>query len=230
MDNEDEEDRVDRAYKIILLGDSEVGKTSLINRYLRDNFIFETMKTIGVETYNKIIDVFNEKINLIFWDSSGQEINRGILTLFYRKAAAVVLIYDVTKRSSFESLKRWIEELERYSNVKDSIKIMIGNKIDLHREVSLDEGATFARKHNMAYLETSAKDNTNVANAFESIAVKISENRASLMLLLNETSPEDKSPTKPVRPITHNPSKIRRERKRGIMKRIFCFCTRDSTV
>ena len=224
MDSKEEED-VDRGYKIVLLGDSEVGKTSLINRYLRDNFIVETIKTLSVEISNKLIDVFGPIIELALWDSSGQEIYRGILTQLYRKAAAVVLIYDVANRSSFESLKRWIEELARYSSVKDAVKVIIGNKIDLNREVSLDEGTAFAKKHNMEYLETSAKDSIDVAKAFEFVAFEILEKRASLQL--NTPSPEEEKSSKriiPRKPRTNGKNKP------GTMNKICFCCSSDTTI
>lgn len=228
METEYDEDEVDRAYKIIVLGSSAVGKTSLINRFLKENFIFETMKTIGVETYNKVIEVFGLKINLIFWDTSGQVIYRQVLPSFYSRAAGVIIVFDVSNRQTFEDLKIWLDELKRHSNVREAIKVLIGNKIDCERQVSTEEASAFAKKYDLAYLESSAKDDINVKKAFEYIAQKISENRESLMLYLHKESGQPRMEGEGGKPIAPKPKT--KPKQKGFFQRIFCFCSRDHSL
>lgn len=228
METDYDEEEVDRAYKIIILGNSAVGKTSLINRFLKENFIFETMKTIGIETYNKVVEVCGLKINLIFWDTSGQVIYRQVLPSFYSRASGVIIVFDVSNRQTFEDLKIWLDEIKRHSNVRDAIKVLIGNKIDCERQVSTEEASAFAKKYDLAYLESSAKDDINVQKSFEYIAKKISKNRESLMQYLrkeNEQPRMEKGKGKQIMP-KHKP----KPKQKGFFQRIFCFCSRDHSI
>nr|AFY09909.1 small GTP-binding protein Rab1b [Babesia sp. BQ1/Lintan] len=162
----------DHLFKIIIIGDSGAGKSSLLLRFADDTYSESYMSTIGVDFKIKTVKIDNATIKLQIWDTAGQERFRTITSTYYRGAHGIITVYDVTSRVSFESVKKtWLTDIEKYSNANIT-KILIGNKIDLEdqRAVTTDEAREFATQHNMDYIEASAKTAQNVEKAFESIA------------------------------------------------------------
>lgn len=154
-------------YKILLIGDANTGKTSILNVYKNDMFYENEVSTIGVEFMIKYIDFNGEKIKLQIWDTAGQERFKSITSSYYRGSDGVIMIFDISNRQSFINIKKWIHEIDKYTD-NNLQKILIGNKFDLNykREVSYEESAEFADKLGINYFETSAKDNVNIENIF----------------------------------------------------------------
>lgn len=158
----------DYLFKIVLVGDSGVGKSNLLSRFTHDEFSRESRSTIGVEFASKSVTHDGKVLKAQIWDTAGQERYRAMAGTYYRGAVGALLVYDMSKRDSFECLERWLEELN--DNTDGNVAIMlIGNKSDLQdrRAVSREEAAAFAEKHGLAKcLETSALDASNVEAAF----------------------------------------------------------------
>ena len=163
--------------KILLIGDSFVGKTSLLLKYCDGQFPEAHMATIGVEFKDKIINVGKWKVRLQIWDTSGQERFRSITQNFYRNADGILFVYDVTNRESFSHIKDWLMD----SQVEDSDikRILVGNKIDLEdkRAIDAEKMNSFAESKKMKCFETRAKSGENVENIFKEISLLILENK-----------------------------------------------------
>ncbi|KAK3099744.1 hypothetical protein FSP39_008917 [Pinctada imbricata] len=160
-----------RIFKIIVIGDSNVGKTCLTYRFCSGKFPDKTEATIGVDFRERTIDVDNEQIKLQLWDTAGQErFRKSMVQHYYRNVHAVVFVYDVTKVSSFESMPGWIEECDRHNLNKEIPRILVGNKCDMSNRVAVNTNMAqkFADSHNMPLFETSAKDDEK-ANHVEAI-------------------------------------------------------------
>ena len=163
--------------KILLVGDSAVGKTTLILKYVDGKFSDSHITTIGVEYKDKEITVNNRKINLQIWDTSGQERYRSITKNFYRNAHGIIFVFDVTNQTSFDHLKDWLNSSNECDI--DFKKIIVGNKIDLNdRVVNKETMEFFAEKNQIKKsFETSAKDGTNVDLIFKEMAELILANK-----------------------------------------------------
>src|SRR3990167_3834873 len=162
---------MDNSYKILLIGDTNVGKTSLILRFAEDKF----SPGQGVVDYKaKSIKVGGKTVELQLWDTAGQERFRTITASYYRGAQGVVVVYDITNKESFSNIPMWLEEVEKYTDGSVN-KYLVGNKSDLNREivVNTDTGKELATKHNLPFIETSAKDDVNVKNLFSTLGEKI---------------------------------------------------------
>uniref|UniRef100_A0A8B9FHH9 small monomeric GTPase n=1 Tax=Amazona collaria TaxID=241587 RepID=A0A8B9FHH9_9PSIT len=139
--------------KILIIGESGVGKSSLLLRFTDDTFDPELAATIGVDFKVKTISVDGNKAKLAIWDTAGQERFRTLTPSYYRGAQGVILVYDVTRRDTFVKLDNWLNELETYCTRNDIVKMLVGNKIDKeNREVDRNEGLKFARKHSMLFI------------------------------------------------------------------------------
>ena len=167
-------------YKIILLGDSGVGKTAIINRYCKELFSNDMDPTIGVNFQAKYIEVNGKTIKLAIWDTAGQEKFRTITRQFYRKVDGAILVYDITDRQSLINLEEvWIPELN--ANVSQGCQLMlVGNKSDLKDDPSLqdkivpkEDGENVARKNATLFVEASAKNSDNVKNLFEELVQRL---------------------------------------------------------
>lgn len=160
--------------KILLIGNSGVGKSCLLMRYVENNFTTNFFNTIGVDFKMKTVPIGDKDVKLQIWDTAGQERFRTITCNYYRGAHGVVIVYDITDRDSFESVKNWMIEIEKYAQ-ENVNKLLIGNKCDLtaKRQVAHDEGAELARQLRIDFLETSAKDVTNVEMLFRNMAESI---------------------------------------------------------
>ena len=157
----------DMLFKVLLAGNTSVGKSSLFLRFVDKIWNDAFVPTIGVDFKIKTLNINNKNIKLQIWDTAGQERFRTIISSYYRGAHGILLIFDVTETESFESLKNWLIEIEKNTN-KNVIKLLIGNKCDLDekRVISFDKGKDFAEQYNMKYIETSAKTDLNVTEAF----------------------------------------------------------------
>jgi Ras-related protein Rab-8A len=157
--------------KLLLIGESGVGKTCLLLRYANESFSPTFITTIGIDFKIKNIQVDNKRIKLQIWDTAGQERFRTITTSYFRGAQGILLVYDVTDRHSFIAIKTWSQQIKLHADSEVN-KILLGNKCDQkeHRQVSYEEGESLAKSQNMKFFETSAKTDINVEEAFLSIA------------------------------------------------------------
>ena len=158
-------------FKILLLGDSGVGKSCIIIRYIENNFSTNLMNSIGVDFKLKNIQIDNKNIKLQIWDTAGQERFRTITTSYYKGAHAILIVFDLTDRESFEHVRNWMADIDKFA--KEGVyRILVGNKCDLEnsRKVRKEEGNEIANKYGIKYIETSAKETTNIDDLFESTA------------------------------------------------------------
>jgi len=164
----------DYLLKLLLIGDSGVGKSCLLYRFSDDEYSTTYISTIGVDFKIKTYDVDDKVVKLQIWDTAGQERFKAITTSFYRGAHGIVVVYDVSSRATFVNIKSWLYEVDRYA-VGAVCKMIIGNKCDMaeHREVSYDEAKEFCDFLGIEYVETSAKENVNVHDAFNSLTKRI---------------------------------------------------------
>jgi small GTP-binding protein len=150
-------------FKIVLIGDSGVGKTNLFSQFTRRHFNAESKSTIGVEFATKTLEIDGKNVKAQIWDTAGQERYRAITSACYRGAMGTMLLYDITTSATFASVPRWLQEL-RENAEPNTILMLIGNKSDLadDRAVSTQEGVGFSKSQNVLFLETFAKDASNV--------------------------------------------------------------------
>ena len=175
-------------YKVILVGDSGVGKTCLLSMYVK-GIIEQTIPTIAVEFCTKEIELYDgTKIKVQLWDTAGEERFKSLAMTYYRKANGILLLFDVTKKSSFMACKNYLEEV-RINSDKKCVIYLVGNKIDLanEREITKEEAENFAKKENIKYIETSAVKNMKVNEAFTSLLnsmyqVKKEDDKSKLFL------------------------------------------------
>jgi len=159
--------------QLIIVGDSIVGKTSILVQYTENKFNDNTISTAGIDYYIKTENLNGTPVQIKIWDTAGQERYQSQTNSFFKNSEGVILVYDVTNPETFDNLKNWLNSIN--SNTKDSNlkKIIIGNKIDLKREVSKDEAESFAKQHNVGYFETSAKLNKNIADSIRFLAQEV---------------------------------------------------------
>jgi small GTP-binding protein len=163
----------DFLFKFILVGDSGVGKTALVTRFINHTFLEASAGTVGVEFRTGVMELDGKVVKIQIWDTAGQERYRSLITSYYRGAACAFIVYDVTYSLSFMSVTRWLEQLKVYCPPDCAISI-IGNKKDLEEEraVFTEQGAKLAAVNGLSFLETSAKASDNVANAFANAVSK----------------------------------------------------------
>lgn len=168
-------------FKVILIGDSTVGKTGLYTRYLFDEYRDGARTTLGVEFNVRDIQIQDKSIHLEVWDTAGQERYRGVSKLFYKNAVGLVVVYDITNRDSFTNLNRWISDAQQLVE-PHACMLLVGNKSDLEiqREVSMEEGLRKAQELGCKFVETSAKDSINIVSAFHDLASDIFEKAKNL--------------------------------------------------
>lgn len=164
----------DYLYKVVIIGDSGVGKSNLLTRWTRNEFNLESKSTIGVEFTTRTIQIEGKNIKVQIVDTAGQERFQAITSIYYRGAVGALVVYDITKYTSFKNTEKWLREL--HNNTNENICVMlVGNKMDLAnlREVSADEAKGFAQARGLSFIETSALDNTNIELCFQTILHEI---------------------------------------------------------
>ena len=157
-------------FKVLLIGNSNVGKSSLFLKFVDDIWNDTFVPTIGVDFKIKTFEIDSSKIKMQIWDTAGQERFKNIIASYYRGAHGILLLYDVTDKDSFKNLSNWLIEIEKNSS-KNVIKVLIGNKTDLEdkRVISQNQGKDFADTYGLKFIETSVKKNINVKEAFETL-------------------------------------------------------------
>jgi len=164
------EGEIDYIFKILLIGDSGVGKSNILLRFTRDSFVQDSKSTVGVDFGTRVMDIQGKKLNAQIWDTAGQERYQAITAFQYRGAVGALLVYDITKRESFVNTREWLKKAREFGD--DQIIIsLIGNKCDLNhvRAVTTEEAKDFAVANKLLFIETSALDATNIDAAFEEL-------------------------------------------------------------
>ena len=166
--------------KIILIGDSGVGKTNIMSKFLKNQFMEESKATIGVEFGSKLFNHEGHKIKAQIWDTAGQEKYKAITGAYYKGSKGALVVYDITQKKSFENIEKWVNDLKVAGDPKITI-ILIGNKSDLEdkRQVLKDQGEEKARSFGCAFLETSAYSGDNIGKAFNLMIKEIYEKLSS---------------------------------------------------
>ncbi|CAL9244207.1 P-loop containing nucleoside triphosphate hydrolase [Arabidopsis thaliana x Arabidopsis arenosa] len=164
----------DYLFKIVLIGDSGVGKSNILSRFTRNEFCLESKSTIGVEFATRTLQVEGKTVKAQIWDTAGQERYRAITSAYYRGAVGALLVYDITKRQTFDNVLRWLRELRDHAD-SNIVIMMAGNKADLNhlRSVAEEDGQTLAETEGLSFLETSALEATNVEKAFQTVLAEI---------------------------------------------------------
>jgi len=192
----------DMIFKLILIGDSAVGKTNILSKFLEDRFDKDSKATVGVEFGTKNFEIDNLIVKAQIWDTAGQERYRSITSAYYKGAKGCLIVYDITRKATFESVDRWIADVKGSSDNKLSI-ILLGNKCDdeNERKVSREEGEEKAKYHNVAFLETSALNGTNIEKAFQELINDVYHNnkgdfKKDVNLLLDDKGMDISEPKK----------------------------------
>ena len=161
-------------FKIVLIGDTSVGKTNILSKYLTDEFDPESKATVGVEFGTKNFKIENNIVKVQIWDTAGQERYRSITNAYYKGAKGALLVYDITNKKSFDNLDKWISDLKTNGDEKISI-VLLGNKSDLEsqRVISTEEGKNKAELFKFAFMETSALNGSNIEKAFDELIKEV---------------------------------------------------------
>ncbi|KAG9447954.1 hypothetical protein H6P81_014082 [Aristolochia fimbriata] len=183
----EEEEGEEYLFKIVIIGDSAVGKSNLLSRYARNEFNLHSKATIGVEFQTQSMDINGKEVKAQIWDTAGQERFRAVTSAYYRGAVGALIVYDISRRTTFESVQRWLDELNTHSDTTVA-RMLVGNKCDLEniRDVTVEEGKALAESEGLFFMETSALDATNVKTAFE-IVIKEIYNNVSRKVLNSES-------------------------------------------
>ncbi|XP_058093482.1 ras-related protein RGP1-like [Magnolia sinica] len=165
---------MDYIFKMVVIGDSGVGKSQLLERFSKNEFNIECRATVGVEFQTKSIFIEEKLIKAQIWDTAGQERYRAITSTYYRGALGALIVYDITNFPSFQQVPRWLNDLRAYAHPNAAI-MLVGNKSDLDsmRSVPTEDGRKYAEKEGLLFLETSALDSTNVEKAFTMVLEQI---------------------------------------------------------
>ena len=167
----------DFLFKILLIGDSGVGKSSILMRYTDDEYKHEYISTIGVDFKIKTITNCDKIIKLQLWDTAGQERFQTITSSYYRGAQGIIIVYDITCKDSFENVKKWLQQIDNYTN-GEVFKILVGNKVDLENKRKVDKIRVqqFCQENNIYHIETSAKDSNNIKKMFLYLSENLMKN------------------------------------------------------
>lgn len=178
--------KIDYVFKVVLIGDSAVGKSQLLARFARNEFSVDSKATIGVEFQTKTLVIDQKTVKAQIWDTAGQERYRAVTSAYYRGAVGAMLVYDMTKRQSFDHIARWLDELRGHAD-KNIVIMLIGNKCDLAslRAVPVEDAKEFAERENLFFMETSALDSTNVETAFLTVLTEIYRTVSKKTLTVN---------------------------------------------
>ncbi|KAL8150832.1 hypothetical protein V2J09_020640 [Rumex salicifolius] len=184
------EEDYDYLFKVVLIGDSGVGKSNLLSRFTRNEFCLESKSTIGVEFATRTLQVEGRTIKAQIWDTAGQERYRAITSAYYRGALGALLVYDTTKPTTFDNVSRWLKELRDHADANIVI-MLIGNKTDLKhlKAVATEDAESFAEKEGLSFIETSALEATNVEKSFQTILSEIYRYMSKKSLSSNQQAP-----------------------------------------
>ena len=182
-----------KSYKVLLLGNSYVGKTCILLRFSEDTYKDDYEVTIGLNYRIKTLNIDNNPIRMQIWDTSGEEKFKAIAKNFYRGAHGVLLIYDICEKNSFLDVKSWIEQIIENTDNDDIVMILCGNKCDMEKErnISRNEGENLANSYKIPFFECSAKENINIDEIFNTMAKNIYEkvgNRYTISVKLNSNN------------------------------------------
>ncbi|KAI9488269.1 GTP-binding protein ypt1 [Zychaea mexicana] len=191
----------DYLFKLLLIGDSGVGKSCLLLRFADDTYTESYISTIGVDFKIRTVELEGRTVKLQIWDTAGQERFRTITSSYYRGAHGIIVVYDVTDQDSFNNLQMWLKEIERYA-AEGVSKLVVGNKNDLTDKKVVDTTAVkeFSESTSIPFLETSAKDSTNVEQAFLTMAKQIKDRMGSATINNNPQQTVRVSPGASVQP------------------------------
>eukprot|EP01128_Nolandella_sp_AFSM9_P007968 TRINITY_DN454_c0_g1_i2.p1 TRINITY_DN454_c0_g1~~TRINITY_DN454_c0_g1_i2.p1 ORF type:complete len:203 (-),score=39.17 TRINITY_DN454_c0_g1_i2:252-860(-) len=171
----------DELYKVLLIGDSAVGKSSLLERFTKNQFALSFVPTIGIDFQAKILEVDGKRIKLQVWDTAGQERFRTITTAYFRSAMGILMIYDCSDTKTFTEIRSWADAVEMHAP-ESIVKQIVANKVDKTegRTVSKQKGRDLAKDYNVEYFETSAKSGEGVEEAFQKLAEAIYEQQKNI--------------------------------------------------
>jgi small GTP-binding protein len=169
-----DDENYDLIFKIVLIGDSGVGKTNILSRYINNEFSLATQSTVGVEFGSKILKKNGKAIKLQIWDTAGQERYKSITSAYYKGSKGAFVVYDITRKTTYDNIDKWIGELKTNGS-EDVLIMLVGNKSDLEdkREVITEEVEKKAQEQKLAFCETSALNGKNVEYAFENLINEI---------------------------------------------------------
>ena len=168
----------DRKVQLLVIGDAAVGKTSILSRFAQDKFSPQYLATLGIDFFTKDVMIDKEIIHIKIWDTAGEERYRSLTKGFFKNGEGIIIVYDVTNRNSFESLKFWIDSIENNNNLenKKMPAVILGNKIDISdRQVNENEAEEFAKSRNYKYFEVSAKSGNGVDESIKYLIKKVIE-------------------------------------------------------
>uniref|UniRef100_A0A915N4Q6 Uncharacterized protein n=1 Tax=Meloidogyne javanica TaxID=6303 RepID=A0A915N4Q6_MELJA len=192
----------DYLFKLLLIGDSGVGKSCILLRFADDTYTESYISTIGVDFKIRTIELEGKTIKLQIWDTAGQERFRTITSSYYRGAHGIIVVYDITDQDSFNNVKQWLQEIDRYASESVN-KLLVGNKCDLTNKRAIETNVAkfffeYADQLNIPFLETSAKNSTNVEQAFTTMATEIKNRMGPLQQTGANASAVRIGPSQPV--------------------------------
>ena len=169
-----DDDSYEFMFKIVLVGDSSVGKTNIMGKYLKNEFREDSKSTVGVEFGSKEFVIENHTVRVQIWDTAGQERYKAITSAYYKGAKGAFVVYDITRKGTFESVDKWVSDLKATADKKITL-LLIGNKCDLEdqRQISKDQAEQKAKSFEVAFLETSALSGENLEKAFEMLVNEV---------------------------------------------------------
>ena len=174
--DEEEESSYELLYKVIIIGDTAVGKSNILSRYVKDEFSSNSKSTVGVELGIKFLKIKNTKTKIQIWDTAGQERYRAITSSYFKGSNGCFIVYDITNEASFNNVENWYEQIQKETS-KDIPILLVGNKCDLEdeRKVPIEKGKEKAKNLNCAFFETSALKKINIDKIFEELVNNIYE-------------------------------------------------------
>ena len=182
-----ETESYDLLFKLILIGDSAVGKSNILLKYLKNEFDKNSRATVGVEFGTKNVLINGKKVKIQIWDTAGQERYRSITSAYYKGAKGAFIVYDITNKSTFDNIDKWISDLKLNGDQNICI-VILGNKSDLNesRQVSTNDGMKKAEMFKTAFMETSALNGENIGEAFEELIEEIYQNNKAAFEQINK--------------------------------------------